>query len=64
LLLANFTQTDLLASTIIKGFTDMLESELLADDEPNANIGEESKVAVIQLLLQVICTICLYILLL
>jgi hypothetical protein len=53
LLLANFTQTDLLANTIIKGFTDMLENEASEEDEAGNNICEESRVAVIQLLLQV-----------
>lgn len=53
LLLANFTQTDLLANTIIKGFTDMLENETMEEDETGNNICEESRVAVIQLLLQV-----------
>lgn len=45
LLLANFTQTDLIASVIVKGFTDLIEAEV-------ENEEEDPRIAVIQLLLQ------------
>ena len=50
LLLANFTQSDLVGNTIIKGFTEMLENDVANGDEADG-VTEDSRVAVINLLL-------------
>ena len=51
LLLANFTQSELIGNTIIKGFTEMLENDTANCDEDGESAEEDGRVAVINLLL-------------
>jgi hypothetical protein len=51
LLLANFTQSELIGNTIIKGFTEMLENDTANGDEDGDSPEEDARIAVINLLL-------------
>jgi hypothetical protein len=47
LLLANFTQSDLIGNMIIKGFTEMIENDAVDDD-----VTDEARIGVINLILE------------